>query len=364
MITDCGVMRERLKAMHQQKAFLSDQLKAIMKRNKVLQMELELYRGDGSQQLSSLPYNPTNSGELLVVDSPLMIDENDANDDADCGFNFEHAYENEDELLVDEEVDMFVKTAPVNLAIRTRSRSTASSLSRSPPYSRSNSPKLGGVQKSHTMPLLHNFEALDAQLTRPLSPAERRLQIASEDCLLDGLVATGKVTTTNFLPPLLASSPIQKQKKKSQSLFTRQVSMPHLDFSPKKSHKDLFLDIKKSRNDIEVHLENSVRMVFKEVQERKKNAEQLCSSRILTTAATTATIVSNSTKLKRHKLTLSSSRKDLTAEHRVVPASQVRQLGSLSGLGLQQLQDNDRFAAMVKFLSEPSVFQFVSSLGF
>jgi uncharacterized protein (DUF3084 family) len=41
MYKDCEQMRERLRAMNEQKVFLCDQLKALMKRNKILQAEID-----------------------------------------------------------------------------------------------------------------------------------------------------------------------------------------------------------------------------------------------------------------------------------------------------------------------------------
>ncbi len=114
-------------------------------------------------------------------------------------------------------------------------------------------------------------------------------------------------------------------------------------------------------------LEGAIKDQYKEIYDRKKEAEALCSSRTLTPAALSG---SNSGKFKKStsgkgELLASASSASIKSwekkdEHRVVPPPQVKQLGSLSGMGVDQFTDHDRFAAMVRFLSNPEVFEAVS----
>lgn len=67
----------------------------------------------------------------------------------------------------------------------------------------------------------------------------------------------------------------------------------------------------------------------------------------------------NGSKLKSNYHSL--RKDDIYGEHRVQLPPLISQSGGLSGLGTDQFTDNDRFAAMVKFLSHRDVLEKVSS---
>lgn len=48
---------------------------------------------------------------------------------------------------------------------------------------------------------------------------------------------------------------------------------------------------------------------------------------------------------------------DLNDDHRVKEDTLIKQYGGITGLGIHQFTDSDKFAAMVKFLANPTVFQ-------
>jgi hypothetical protein len=52
-----------------------------------------------------------------------------------------------------------------------------------------------------------------------------------------------------------------------------------------------------------------------------------------------------------------SREKAAQADHRVRVETAIKAQGGITGLGLAQFSDNDRFAAIVKFLANPEVFR-------
>lgn len=346
-------MRERLKAMSQQKIFLCDQLKAIMKRNKVLEAEIEVAEartaamnldslpafhsqqgstkgGKGGIVLSSkypvkkasgghysedaslegsdddgsvggggieggggvgeelqqgLGLMSTNEQEELMRKLDRFEDEYDnergyytigdtGEGEEDYGFDYDHAYEEEDELLsVGDNDEVYRSTSPQQSRGRERqSRGSTGTRNRSSPkgmkrYNTEPANAFGGLGGGNSRP---NTGGRTTSLSpqRSLSPAQMRLQIASRDMLLEQLVVSGKVTSTHFLPPVSPgkgatrgnsgkesnggnskrTGPSQLQLKERNTLYSRQVkSMPNLEFGPKKTHKDLLHEIRDTR---------------------------------------------------------------------------------------------------------------------
>ena len=193
----------------------------------------------------------------------LRESQEEEGDEEDFGFDFEHAYEEDEDLLkADDELFRTLSASaspPLSAGAQHRpshSHARPRSQSRSPP--RSASP---GMRKHHTEPLLvlrgrerekernsdresgrrgvaddEMSDRARARLTelerarerekeedfvRSLSPSQRRLRLASEDALLEKLVHSGKLSTNSFLPPLRVGS---SQSAQRQSFFyeTRQ----------------------------------------------------------------------------------------------------------------------------------------------
>lgn len=114
------------------------------------------------------------------------------------------------------------------------------------------------------------------------------------------------------------------------------------------------------RAPVEIELERAIKDIFAEIQERKRQAQSLSSTRKLPQVVKDGTMSKGKSSASLHNTT--GGLKPQSAEHRIVDPPIIYQTGGLTRLGLDQFTDNDKFAAVVKFIARPDVFRQVSIL--
>lgn len=189
-------------------------------------------------------------------------------------------------------------------------------------------------------------------LTRAHSAQFLKKKLMTEDRLLQ---------TVN-LPP----HHLRKQQSKST---------PKLSSTPyghRKTTAEEILELEQKRTTLELHMENAIREIFSEIKQRKQSSGQLSSTRLpsmnsakklsLNSPALSPSPLhhenSSPTDLRRSK---SGSIRLNEPDHHIRVDPVVKSHGGITGLGLEQFTDNDRFAAIVKVLANPEVFRMVKS---
>lgn len=191
--------------------------------------------------------------------------------------------------------------------------------------------------------------------TLSLSPKNLKRKVMSEDRLLQTLQ----------LPPhhLRHSNSSKKLLAVNQQLFGQ-----------RKTVAQELEELSSKRREVELVLEQSVREIFSEISHRKLEASHFSSTRYssfwtclyfltcfrLPSMNKTASPDSFAKSRSRSSRGAENKRED----HRLRVDPQIKSQGGITGLGLDDFSDNNRFAAIIKFLANPSVFHQVRSIHF
>eukprot|EP01040_Poterioochromonas_malhamensis_P008396 gene8396-9082_t len=344
MFKDCEQIKQRLKAMKEQKVFLSEQLKALMKRNKILQVEIDSAVAADLSSQSSIG----GSAKLLTAQPTAKLSERgkersrgqrDIHHEPLRKYSIEGNSEEDDEYF-------------------RPSADYMDDVSDLEAFSHIIEDEQGGVKKpflglSESMPNLSvrvgdRMAVTTDRLNKTSSPKFLKKKVLSEDRLLQ----------TASLPP--------HHLRHSNSAKKLESNRKH-PFNHKKSTSEELEDLQSKRKDIELLLEHSIREIFSEISQRKQHATQLSSTRLPSMSSSMKrTDVSPApsphnefpeaaSPLNRTSTREKSARPALDHHLRVEP--HIKSSGGITGLGLDQFSDNDRFAAVVKFLANPHVFQ-------
>jgi hypothetical protein len=111
---------------------------------------------------------------------------------------------------------------------------------------------------------------------------------------------------------------------------------------------------KEQRNQWEIELEQSIRTIFEGVQLRKRSGTNLCSTNSRHNSRSPSPPAGGFVYSSKTNEYPSKRLKD--GDRLVRRTPHIKRRGGISGLGTEQFSENDRFAAMVKFLSLPDVF--------
>lgn len=208
-------MKERLKAMHQQKVFLCDQLKAIMKRNKVLQAEIDVAKR-GLDGLSLMSNSMTLPPQLQTSNKMKGTREND-DDEFNEGQMMEilQGYERE----FDENHAHFMENGqnPFDDGNFASNNDT------------DEEDFLADIRPERKIEMVANYSSspnLPPARRKSMSPQQRRLKIQTEDTLF-----TKDAAVAMSLPLLRAASPSSPATAESANLprdLSHAKSMPQL----------------------------------------------------------------------------------------------------------------------------------------
>lgn len=399
-------MRQRLSDMSEQRSFLCDQLKALLKRNKVLECEIQQIRSGGDSHSMSLAsgslagihnqipmfssqqsqpkgkvdlyegraqgegdnvYNYIQNNEYIPLEADATgqlqstlghddgndpyeaLDEDEYDDDKDDD-NFHHM-NSPKKLSVHSSSAARLATLPIPLQRAATSKRGDSLLygANSPnPLSRSPSQRMKNTGNSASMPQLTRMMSQrqsSRQRSPPQSASSKRAK--GREFFGDGAASPpaqyNVMSDNTHLHPL--PSVLQKQQRDQYKLELRRLTQ--------------------QRTPVELALEDAVRTIFQEVQARKQTAHALSATKRPTTGnnnhSADGSLVLGGQEERREGLNPPSGMPPILEPGsdgarlvKMVPTITTR--GGITGLGTSQFSENDRFAAMVKFLAQPSVF--------
>lgn len=188
------------------------------------------------------------------------------------------------------------------------------------------------------------------------------------------------------LPSISAANAAKDSRNQGgmQQQPQHQPSQQELQQRHEELYKSELENLEGQRPRLEVALEESIREIFTEVRNRKKNGSLLCSTKRPTGVAFSGGSTASPTAAKsknpwatNHPRDLPRGMQDVVQEldaqdHDIDPepgadgarlikmTPTITQRGGIAGLGTTQFSENDRFAAMVKYLAQPDVFEEVS----
>lgn len=357
MFKDCEQMRTRLKGMNEQKIFLSEQLKALMKRNKILQSEIDAATVcDGSiSKFSKSSKNSRQQGKQTgrfgrsshdSISNPSIHEE-----DSFSRQGGSLRYQGEDE---DEEYEFYRKQIEEEELQELEQEKRLASARRK--MSNTNEDfdndedehQYHQIRLSESMPNLRSNPLQHSeQFSHTLSPKQQKRRVMGEDRLLQ----------TIQLPPHHL-----RKSNSSKKLMTQH----QLLFGQKKSAGEELDELQSKRSEMELLLEQSLREIFSEITNRKQYASQFSSTRLPSMSTSQKRLEHSRSPSPVHQLQTNSRTKSSSGlgndDHRLRIEPQIKSQGGITGLGLDQFSDNDRFAALVKFLANPTVFRQVTSL--
>lgn len=184
------------------------------------------------------------------------------------------------------------------------------------------------------------------------------------------------------LPSISAANavgyPAKNQQQQQQQPTPQELQQRH-----EQLYKSELENLEGQRPRLEVALEEAIREIFTEVRNRKKNGSLLCSTKRPTGVAFSGGAASPTTGKTKNPWATNNPRdlprgmqdlvQELDAQDQDIdpePGSDgarlikmtptITQRGGIAGLGTAQFSENDRFAAMVKYLAQPEVFEEVS----
>lgn len=141
---------------------------------------------------------------------------------------------------------------------------------------------------------------------------------------------------------LLSGSPHSRHRVKPKPRSRSPPAVAVTKFDTNHMYESLARHVAAQRSRHERKLEEAIHAVFGEIQQRRQSSKALSTTR-------------TQSQLEQSRLIKTSIfGEDHGRLQRVEPYIQRR--GGLTGLGLDQFNDGDRFAAIVKFLSRPEVF--------
>lgn len=299
MQSDIQSMKNRLTTLRDQNDFLSSQLKAVMKRSRVIEVELEYNQQDREERKKILP-NPD--------------DEDDMDND-----------------------DGLSRQSPSKSPHSHKQPNTK-------PLGKSESAIQLGRQESH-----HKL-IKDKKMSRTLSHVAvggRRTAGPLLDSLKGGATRAQTSTSVNEAKEDFMSFGVSREEQ------TRTGDPIKLA-----SHVRQLNDILDQRCNAEIELEECVKIKFEEVVARRSkvvmtNSKNRYIQKIVKSVESTQDVSDMGSQLLEtlDSVSFSSGVPNERAGHPV--------LGGVSGLGLEYFTDSDRKEIMVSFLSKPEVFQLV-----
>jgi hypothetical protein len=346
-------MKQRLVDMTEQRSFLCDQLKALLKRNKVLESEIQQLTGTSDLvSLQSISPSLASAGQSLQRSMQLQQQQRQKQlqiaEERRNLVPFQAARHQHGRQRFESTEDL--------LAITNESGGGSSSWEDT---DRGNDslPRSAYMQEKHDA-AFHDLPE-DTELVQLLQDddnnddlfngddQQRQFDVEEEEryqFMPGQLPPLMPRPMQNYPDRLLSGSPHSRHRAKSKTqprsrsppIASKNGLNTNLAYETQARH----LATQRSRHERE--LQEAIHSVFGEIQQRRQSSKALSTTR-------------TPSQLEQSRLVQTSTfGEDHGRLQRLEPYIQRR--GGLTGLGLDQFNDGDRFAAIVKFLSRPEVF--------